>query len=103
MDAYHEEKPNDFIKHYYRVNKLLRKKYRLEIPINNNLYKRWFESEFEKIYEIYNDGKVVLSLEDYHFSGVVFKKLFVIYNNNHLARIAVDYAKKSLSAKSDDF
>ena len=103
MDSYDRSKHSNFMKQYVRVNESLKGKYRLDIPINNNLYKRWFESEFEKIYEIYNDGKVVLSLQDYHFHGVVFKKLFVIYNNNHLARNAVDYAKKSLGAKSDDF
>ena len=104
MDAYNPKKPNDFIKHYYRVNKLLRKKYRLDIPINEEIYKRYIDWELKKIYEIYNDGKVVLSLEDRKITkSTTLKTLFVIYNNDHIAGKAVDFAKKSLTADSDDF
>ena len=103
LGYYDRKKPNDFIKHYYRVNKLLRKKYKLEIPINEELYKRFLDWELEKVYEIYNDGKVVLSFEHRKIGRYTLRTLFVIYNNNHLAGNAVDFAKKSMSAESDDF
>ena len=103
MDEYWHKKPNKFMEQYLRVNKLLRQKYRLDIPINNELYKRFLDWEIKKIYEIYNDGKVVLSLEDRKFYDMTLKTLFVIYNNDHIAGKAVDFAKKSLTADSDDF
>ena len=116
MDAYNTNKPNDFIKHYYRVNKLLRKKYKLEIPITEELYKKFLDGELERVYEIYggrkgqlyNKGKVVLSLEAtsrfYKVSSYTYKAIFVIYNNDQGAGEAVDFAKKIMSDDgSDDF
>ena len=104
MDPYFHKKPNELIEHYRRVNKLLRQKYRLDIPLNEEMYKRFIDGESEKIYEIYNDGKVVLSFEHRKIGRLTHRYLFVIYNNNHLAGIAVDFAKKSMSDDgSDDF
>ena len=103
MDPYFHKKPNELIEHYRRVNKILRQKYRLDIPLNEEMYKRFIDGEGEKIYEIYNDGKVVLSFEYEKIGRYKLKTLFVIYNNNHLAKNSVDFAKKSMSAESDDF
>ena len=103
MDPYFHKKPNELIEHYRRVNKILRQKYRLDIPLNEEMYKRFIEGESETIYEIYNDGKVVLSFEYEKIGRYKNKTLFVIYNNNHLAKNSVDFAKKSMSAESDDF
>ena len=49
-----------FVDHYYRVHELLKQKYELEIPLTNSLIQRFLEDGVNDIYEIYNDGKVVL-------------------------------------------
>ena len=102
MDAYSNKKPNKFIELYRRLNKILRQKYRLDIPLNEEMYRRFIEGETEKIYEIFNDGKVVLSFEKRPIGRYDLKTILVIYNNNHLANIAVDYAKNSLRDDGSD-
>jgi len=103
MDSMDKKTPNVFVQQFLKVRESLKQKYRLDIPINEDIFKRWLDDEFEAIYEIYNDGKVILSLEDHRISFAIFKSLYVIYNNDHLAKISVDLAKKYNSIKSDDF
>ena len=103
MDSMDKKTPNVFVQQFLKVRESLKQKYRLDIPINEDIFKRWLDDEFEAIYEIYNDGKVILSLEDHRISFAIFKSLYVIYNNDHLARESVTHAKKVLSTKSDNF
>ncbi len=92
---------NELMNHFSKVRDKIKQKYRLDRSFTNDVIQRWINDEVEIIYEIYNDGRVVLSLED--MRGGLFKQVFVIYNNDHLAKISVDLAKKYNSIKSDDF
>ena len=92
-----------FVDHYYRVHELLKQKYELEIPLTNSLIQRFLEDGVNDIYEIYNDGKVVLNFTKRKVGYAFFKSIMVIYNNDHVGKHYTGLAKKSRSAKSDDF
>ena len=65
MDEYWHKKPNKFMEQYLRVNKLLRKKYKLEIPITDELYKRLFvfisRTALEDIIQLYYHNLYLIS------------------------------------------
>ena len=64
---------------------------------------RFLEDGVNDIYEIYNDGKVVLNFTKRKVGYAFFKSIMVIYNNDHVGKHYTGLAKKSRSAKSDDF
>jgi hypothetical protein len=92
-----------FVDHYYRVHELLKQKYELEIPLTNSLIQRFLEDGVNDIYEIYNDGKVVLKFTKRKVGYAFFKRIMVVYSTDNVGKYLTSLAKKSRSAKSDDF